>query len=326
MLKPKGFSMVFVLTMFCNLFSTLLLMKTLLLSVALGLWSCLVVAQETALFARKTVPTSWIEKLQKFDYQTPANDLVSEFQTHIAPNKLVPFEQKAYLNAIFVNLDEDMADEVVLLVGSEKASGLFSPHVCVLKFVNKKWELIYGEHIKQGYAALQITSISAQHKIFYLKQDVDAPLGFYSGRKSVHHFYKLIGGEVKKCLTLLDNMDLHITPWIAEQEVRADFGFFEEYMWVIYEYNYHIKVDNFNEDISFLKNKIGMQFKWDTSKKQYLPVFENGMTKEKLASLHGESGFEQGFAEDLANIKKSGKEAEKKALQKYEEEKAKGKK
>lgn len=300
-------------------------MKTLGLLCLWAMLACPILAQTPA-FVQKQIPDAWITKLKKFDFKSSPNELVKEFETVIAPNQISPFEKEALLNPTFVNVDEDGQDEVLLLVGGENLPWKYDHNLCIIKQINNKWTLIHSEPLKHTSPTLHIVSKLSPYKVFYVTQKGDGILGPYSGWREDVRLYKLIDNKVHLCLTVLDGLDYHITPWLTHQEVSTTIHIAEGSIWVAYHYNYLFRLAQENYGLtSLLHGRAIVEYVWDKEQKQYLPKFTNEVTTEKLASLEGKADFQKPFQKELEEILVSGSDLQKNAYRQYLEERNKGK-
>jgi len=99
------------------------------------------------------IPTKWIEKLRKFDY-TEKNiiALSKEFEEFIKP-KMLEYDtfDIPIFNPVFVDLDGDSEEELLLLMGTE-----YTPILTVFKKINRNWYLIFVEHFMEFYIAPEL--------------------------------------------------------------------------------------------------------------------------------------------------------------------------
>lgn len=158
----------------------------------------------------RPVPTAWIEKLRRYQYQTDNLDLLQEFEGIIAPDTLdgthdlphkvtVAAPEPGVLGFQFVNLDADPAEELIGVFGYHP----HNPLLAVFKEIDHSWRLLYTEALDthDNPAELQVGNTFSAHKPFYVR----AVLGWGSGVYfSQYQFYKLIDNQVYPCLKLAD--------------------------------------------------------------------------------------------------------------------------
>jgi hypothetical protein len=278
-------------------------MKTNLLSLIFSLLSLLAYGQQGQ--ARREIPTAWIEKLQKYDYKTSANDLVCEFQTYIAPDSLARFEKEAFLSPMFVNLDEDKEMEVLLYIGGEDKAYYYSPHFFVLKQIKNKWQVIYQEQYFDAwgaYPSVQVMSNQTISKVFYFSACVERGSDVHHSRT---YFFKVSQGKVYKFLDIPKRKSFAGGGQIHDTSTTIDA--FEKGIWITYYYKVKVVLDN--EQITLLDEKVLVSYLLE-EKRYELP---RDVTEEKLNFLNGK-GSVRVFQKELEEVGKNGTEAQKKAL------------
>ncbi len=133
--------------------------------------------QEINILWKKT-PTSWIEKVKRFNYSKNDTTLLKEFADFIKPDTLYnphamhvdPYYGPVF-NVMFADLDGDRNDELICLQGWD----ITCSYLCAFKEIKGNWYLIYKEDINTFYNAptLYIANCFSQNKTFYLRRVYD---------------------------------------------------------------------------------------------------------------------------------------------------------
>jgi hypothetical protein len=273
-------------------------MKINLLSLIFSLLSILAYGQQGQ--ARREIPTSWIEKLQKYDYKTSANDLVREFQTYIAPDSLAKFDKEASLNSMFVNLDEDAEVEVLVL---------FNANFAVLKKLDSKWFMIYkeNEHL-HSLKIIHVSNNKAQLICLEGKEaegDIIAP--------TFYRFYRIVNEQVYICLELPKKQ---VFGQDSFRIVYANFELTDTAIQAKYEFYAFNKLKNSEKENSLIfQTNIVILYDWIEQEKKYST--QNTSIASALQWLKKDDLQTIFFQKELERIKTSGTKEQKKALKQY---------
>jgi len=271
------------------------------------------------------VPTKWIEKLRKFDYtEKSVIALTKEFEafTKLEIDTFAP----PIFNPVFVDLDGDSEEELLLLMGTK-----YTPILTVFKKINRNWYLIFLEHFMEFYIApeLQIANNYSPNKTFYIHCLYERGSGIYCDG---YHFYKLINNKVYPCLALVH--EAYIEGWglYLNQHVKMNFGFNSataDEIRVRYNYNFFagsVYEDDApwegHEDISFVKSVgSGISFYFDNTTFTYKPDTSfTSLTAEKIAcfgNFGNDTLFVKAFEYEIQQTLQNGTKEQKRLLQEY---------
>ena len=285
------------------------------------------------------VPTGWIEKVRKYDPNQNNAQLLSEFDRFIKPDSIfIPAydkdldkKQPGLLNALFVNLDNDESEELIITLGWNKNH----PSMAVFKKIGSDWHLLYLEDYYMFYNMpdLSVANSYSVNKTFYFRRVYNRGSGVYSDGYS---FYKLVGNKVYPCLALIN--EAHIVGWglYMNQEVSSKFNFTDsegDYLWVKYIYNFFpgpIYEKDFdwdsNNDISLIKGENAVGYKWNDKTFKY--ELDNSSTKTEVEELNAakiscfgdfanDSLFVHAFGAEIEQILKTGTSKQKKIMEEY---------
>ncbi len=280
--------------------------------------------------ARREIPASWIEKLQKYDYKTSANDLVREFQTYIAPDSLHEVQLEALLSHVFVNVDADTQEELLLFIGGEDRLRASFPHFFVIKKIKKRWYVLYKEEVYEDWhnppnaSGIKVAEDSAQNKVFYFSYLANKMEDEYRTR-----FFKI---DRNNNIVVIDVL-LYTIPYHYEGSlfIQTHFSFVANTVVIVYSYSCKVNEINENKEstgemlLLSLPKKDTVKYAWDYRKGNYTVVAtENTLRRlncnENLRKIYGYQVADYvvcAFEEELENIKKNGTEAEKKALKQF---------
>ncbi|MDB5269262.1 MAG: hypothetical protein JWP58_2302 [Hymenobacter sp.] len=296
------------------------------------------------------IPDSWIEKLRTNKYQanSPCNvAILKEFEGYIKPDTLdgtselvhrsggiLDYEEPGgRLSAVFVNLDEDVEEEVVGVFGYSRRD----PCLGVFKRIDGAWYLIYMEpfFLFKESPELQIANSYSPNKVFYIRELHQRGSEVYS---DAYKFYKLIDGKVYNCLELVNEASIYGWGLTLNQKVSSKFSFNSttaDELWVSYRYNFFAgaveKGDmpwHAHEDIAFVNGEQGITYDWNKATHMYQPypdTIPDGLdsirlTKDKIAcfgNFNNDTLFVRAFGNEIHNILKEGSKRQKKYLQKY---------
>jgi hypothetical protein len=275
------------------------------------------------------IPTKWIEKLRKYDYKENNVALLKEFEEFIKPNILTNNHGKdklqARLNPMFVDLDNDAEEELILLMGWTN----YEPTLTVFKKINCSWYLIFMEDFMEFYdePELQISNNYSPNKTFYIHCLYERGSGIYCDG---YHFYKLINNKVSPCLVLVNHA--HILGWglYLNQIVNMSFNFNSataDEIRVRYEYNFFpgavyeddVPWEADHEDIPFVKGVCRTSFYWNDTTFTYKP--ETNYNKAEKIACFGNFGndtlFVKAFAYEIQQTLQNGTKEQKRLLQNY---------
>jgi hypothetical protein len=280
------------------------------------------------------VPTEWINKLRNYNYKQNNLTLLTEFEGFIKPDSLagskeLSHEDGGILNPMFVNLDNDLNDELIGLFGWSEEE----PTLAVFKMIGQDWYLLYLESFYMFYNSpeLQVANTFSANKTFYIRWLYERGSGIYADG---YHFYKLINNKVYPCLQLIN--DAHILGWglYLNQEIKMSFKFNcsnDDELWVTYNFNFFPGVVSesdspwdSHQEISFVKGENGLSYRWDTTTFTYQPQFytyDRENLSELKISCFGAFGndtlFVRAFDYEINQTLETGTAEQKKLLQKY---------
>jgi hypothetical protein len=284
---------------------------------------------------RIKVPTDWIEKLRRYDYSGDNTSLLKQFESIIKPDTLpcsfaYSHDNGGIFSPMFVNLDEDLIEELTLLLGWSEND----PSLAVFKKIEGSWYMIYFEPFYMFYRPpeLQVANCFSANKTFYIRQLYDRGLGIYC---DAYQFYKVINNKVYPCLTLIN--EAHIMGWglYMNQTVKLKFEFNStghDELSVAYDYNFfpgtvygHDTIADDERDIFFVKGDNETSYIWDTLTYTYKPVIGESdsseyLTGEKIAcfgDFGDDSLFVKAFKYEIAQTLDNGIAGQKRLLQKY---------
>lgn len=283
---------------------------------------------------RIKVPDEWIEKLRRFDYSRNTKPIISEFEKIIKPDTIhkpharhIDEDYGRMLNPIFADLDGEPGEELVCLLGWDYS---FSD-LCVFKRTDGNWYLIYMEPIDTFYSApsLTIAGNFSKNKVFYFRYVNNHGSGVYEDRCS---FYKLIDGNIYKCLDIVNKA--HIVGWglFVNQQVESSFEFLgdeKDLLNVNYNYNFFHTGDGAKDesgDVSLIKNEATVSYQWDVKSNTYklgpgyapLEVDDLNETQIKCFGAFGnDTLFVRAFKNQLNQVLKTGTPKQKQVLREY---------
>lgn len=279
------------------------------------------------------VPSEWIGKLRNYDYKQNNLTLLTEFESFIKPDslegsQLYSSEVGGMLYPMFVNLDNDEADELIGLFGWSEEY----PTLAVFKLIGVDWYIIHLEPFYMFYSSpeLQVANNFSVNKLFYIRWLYERGAGVYC---DAYHFYKVINNEVYPCLTLINRA--YILGWglYLNQEVEMKFSLNSvsaDELWVKYNYNFFpgaVYLDDMpwedHEEISFVKGEKGLTYYWDSTTYTYQPRIYNSpddLNKEKIAcfgAFGNDTLFVKAFDNETKQTLNNGTSEQKMLLQKY---------
>ena len=299
---------------------------------------------------RIKVSDDWIEKVRANKYQADSPVTVSvlkEFEEYIKPDTLDGTAERVHyrggvvnetdpggrLNAVFVNLDEDAAEEMVGLFGYSRRD----PSLGVFKKIDGAWYLVYLESfwLFSEDPELVIANNYSANKVFYIRKLHDRGSGIYADS---YQFYKLINGTVYPCLELVSEAWLYGWGRTLNQKASSKFSFKSttaDELWVNYSYSFFAgsveKGDMSwmaHEDIKFVHGEQGISYIWNKHTRTYQPdpvnwddnLSDFRLTKDKItcfSQLGNDTLFVRAFAHELKETLKEGDSRQKKYLKKY---------
>ncbi len=293
--------------------------------------------QSNAVFQERNIkvriPTQWIENLQGYRYTQDNESILLDFEKLIEPDTLVGSKtrnqyEKGIVNPMFINLDNDLTDELICLVGWSEND----PMLCVFKKFSNDWYLIFTEPFYIYYSApeLQVANNYSQNKTFYIRWLYERGSGVY---RDSYHFYKLIDGKVYHCLELVNEARIYGWGMYLNQDISMTFKFNNasvDAIWVVYNYNFFpgsvYEKDapwDAHPDLSFVKGKEGIEYIWNAPTNEYKPSFyghTDGLTQEKIncfGAFGNDSLFVRAYDYEINHTLQDGNDEQKRLLKEY---------
>ena len=261
------------------------------------------------------VSERWIKELKDFDFNRTPNSLVLDFEQETSI-KLKKFTHTAFLNFLFVNLDSDENNEILLYIGGENT--YIETEFCVLKQIDKQWYIIYHNHVwlHNDYPVLNVFADYSPNKIFYITKHHDYGTGIYLKKK---HFFKIIDNSVHEVLEVVEQG--HIAyGWgyfmCQNVESTINLSSSESTIHVYFSYEFYVSND-YKEHVSLIKEEGRVAYKWQANKKKFNVVpYAGGLPlNEDKIKCFGDFGndtlFQQAFKNELSIIAEKGDEDQK---------------
>lgn len=283
------------------------------------------------------IPSTWIEKIRRYNYTSNREILIREFERFIKPDSMVNphAEHNAedygrVLNPMFVDLDGEPGEELICLLGWD----VTCPYLSVFKKLQDGWYLLYLESFDMFYSDpdFYVASSYSKNKTFYFRRVYNHGSGIYLDGFS---FYKLINNKVYQCLNLINEASLY--GWsLIDQFTSMTFKFSgsdADGILVNYTYNFFPGIINeeadslnVNEDIHLVKGEGGVAYKWDSRRLIYRLNIESfqdkpeDLTAEKIAcfgAFGNDSLFIKAFRREIDQTLATGTPLQKQILRKY---------
>ncbi|GAB3578028.1 hypothetical protein GCM10027345_16480 [Hymenobacter daeguensis] len=288
------------------------------------------------------MPTEWIEKAQRYQYQQNNLALLKQLEGFVKPDSLagerdsihldhsIESKPNGYFTPMFVNLDQDAALEMLGIFGYYG----HDPMLAVFKKREDAWHLIYHESffLHSEDPGLQIINSPSASKTFCLRSIQETGSGI---RRDSYRFYKLINNRVRCCLELPNHTFIYGWGRYLNQEVGLTLRFTstdEDAIVADYAYSFFPGAV-YDKDVSwaahpeipFVKGENTAYYKWDAATSTYrLETFDSegpaALTPAKIAtfgSFENDSLFVRAFAYELGETLREGTPTAKRLLKTY---------
>ena len=284
---------------------------------------------------RIKVSNSWIKKLQQFGYKRDTKSLLNEFESFIKPDSLFHPESRhidadygRVFNPIFVNLDEDLDNELICLLGWD----IGTPYLTVFKQIKGQWYLLYLEDIRMfnEETELSVANNFSKNKVFYCRHLNGTGTCTYADS---YVFYKLINNKVYRCLELVNELNSCGLSPPLNRNISTNFRFGsdnDDGLSVNYNYEFFYTPEDqsggaSSSDISIIKGQGSAWYNWDARTCTYkldIPNYNNAdedLNAEKIACFEkfvDDTLVIKAFSKQINHLLKTGTSQQKRILKK----------